>query len=343
MSTTTQTKVYTWSDELEIIPQRNIWADAFERFRQNRAAMVSLAFITFMLLVSVFGPMVSPYDYRKQDLLNVAQPPTAEHWFGTDSLGRDYLTRIMMGGRTAFFVAFFVVTITTVLGVALGAISAFYGGWVDIAIMRLTDTLMSFPHLLLAVFVVAVVRQSAFIDSLASLPFIKEMSLIDYLIVFGCLSIIGWSGKARLIRGQVLSLMKKEYIEAERAIGAPSRMIIRDHLIPNAMGPIIVAVSAQFGGNMLAEASLSFLGIGIRPPGASWGNMINENLVTWRYQPHLLAMPGIVLALMVLAFNFLGDGVNDAMNPRQRRKRAAGEAAAMLAGVGAAAANGRAG
>ena len=330
MSATGQTRrVYSWSDDLELIPQRDIWVDAFDRFKENRAALISLGFIIFMLLVSIFGPMISPYDYREQDLLNVAQPPSWEHWFGTDSLGRDYLTRIMMGGRTAFFVAFFVVTITTVLGVAIGAASAFFGGWVDIAIMRITDTIMSFPHLLLAAFVVGMVRNPV-VDFLSQYQFLRDLALIDYIIVFGALSLVGWAGKARLIRGQVLSLMKREFIEAERAIGAPWYLIIRDHLVPNAMGPIIVAVSAQFGANMLAEASLSFLGIGIRPPGASWGNMIYENLITWRYQPHLLAMPGIVLALMVLAFNFLGDGVNDALNPRQRRRWTPGEAADWL-------------
>jgi peptide/nickel transport system permease protein len=320
MSSASQAKaVFSWTDELEAIEQRNLWADAVERFVRNRMAVASLGGVVLLLLVSIFGPMISPWDYRDQDLLNVAQPPTAQHWFGTDLLGRDYLTRIMMGGRTAFLVAVLVTSTTTILGVSIGAASAYYGGRIDSTIMRATDVIMSFPHLLLAIFIVGTVR-NPFVAWLNTTP-VRGTELIDYFVVFGALSMVGWPGKARLVRGQVLSLMRREFIEAERAIGAPALLIIKDHLVPNAIGPVIVAISAQMGSVMLLESSLSFLGIGIMPPGASWGNMISENLVSWRYQPHLLAMPGIVLAIAVLGFNFLGDGVNDALNPRLSQRR----------------------
>lgn len=292
--------------------------DAVARFRRNKLAVGSLIFVIFVLLVSIFGPLVSPYDYRRQDLLDVASPPSAAHWFGTDSLGRDYLTRIMMGGRTAFLVAFVVVSLTTVIGVAIGAFSAYMGGWVDGLIMRFTDTILSFPHLLLAMFIAGTLRPRV-ADWANTIPSLRGSILPDILTVFGALAIVSWPGHARLVRGQVLTLRRMEFIEAERMIGASTRRIIKDHLVPNAIGPVIVAVSGEIGGAMLLESSLSFLGIGIQPPGASWGNMISENLVTWRYQPHLLAVPGIVLAVVVLAFNFVGDGLNDALNPRQQR------------------------
>src|SRR5258708_10666105 len=183
----------------------------------------------------------------------------------------------------------------------------------------ISEVVMSFPQLRFTIFIVGTIRNPV-VDWLSQYPFLRDNALIDYVIVFGALSVVEWPGKARLIRGQVLSLMRKEFVEAERAIGAPGRLIIRDHLIPNAIGPVVVAISAQFGSVMIAEAAFSFLGIGIKPPGASWGNMISEKLVTWRYQRHLLAMPGIVLALVVLGCNFLGDGVNDALNPRLRQR-----------------------
>lgn len=304
--------------KVQRVRQRSLWMDALARFRRNKLAVGSLIFVIFVLLVSVFGPLVSPYDYRRQDLLDVAAPPSASHWFGTDSLGRDYLTRIMMGGRTAFLVAFVVVSITTVIGVLLGAFSAYRGGWVDGLIMRVTDTILAFPHLLLAMFIAGTLRPRV-VDWANTIPSLRDTIFPDILTVFGALAIVSWPGHARLVRGQVLSLREMEFIEAERMVGASTWKIIKDHLVPNAIGPVIVAVSGEIGGAMLLESSLSFLGIGIQPPGASWGNMINENLVTWRYQPHLLAVPGIVLAVVVLAFNFLGDGLNDALNPRQRR------------------------
>lgn len=298
--------------------QRNLWLDAFKRFRRNSMAMAGLSLAIFLLVAAWVGPLVSPYDYARQDLLNVNRPPSWSHWMGTDGLGRDYLTRIMMGGRTAFLVAIIVVGISSLLGLIVGAASAFFGGWVDTVAMRFADTILSFPHLLLAMFVVGTVRPPV-VNWLTARGVDREAALPDYLLVFGALAAVGWAGEARLVRSQVLSLRRQEFVTAARAAGAADGRIVRTHLIPNALGPLIVSASAGFGGAMLAESSLSFLGVGIKPPGASWGNMISENLVTWRYQPHLLAMPGIVLAVAVLAFNFVGDGINDALNPRSRR------------------------
>jgi ABC-type dipeptide/oligopeptide/nickel transport system permease subunit len=298
--------------------QRNLWIDAWHSFVRNRLAVAALIFILFVLLAAIFGPMISPYSYTHQDLFHVAQPPTREHWFGTDELGRDFLTRIMMGGRTAFLVAVLVTGVTATLGVLIGALSAYRGGLTDSVLMRLTDVIISFPHLLLATFIAGTVRpQIARVTN--DFAWLRGSTMLDYLTVLGALAIVSWPGYARLVRGQVLSLSHMDFIEAERMIGASTGRIIHHHLVPNAIGPVVVAASATFGQAMLLESALSFLGIGIKPPGASWGNMISDALITWRQQPFLLAMPGIVLSLVVLAFNFLGDGINDALNPRGRR------------------------
>jgi peptide/nickel transport system permease protein len=302
------------------VKQRNLWLDAFDRFRRNRLAVTGLAILIFILVASVVGPWISPYNYLKQDLLAINQRPNWSHPFGTDGLGRDYLTRIMMGGRTAFLLSTWVVAITTLLGVVCGALSAYLGGWVDTLVMRFADTMLAFPHLLLALFLVGTVRPPVTRWLQGIQAFRSNSYLVDYAIVFGALAAVGWAGEARLVRSQILSLREREFVEAERALGASGWRILRAHLIPNALGPVVVSASSQFGGVLMLEAALSYFGVGVRPPGASWGNMVGENMVTWRYDPHLLAFPGIVLAITVLAFNFVGDGVNDALDPRRGRR-----------------------
>jgi peptide/nickel transport system permease protein len=314
--------VFSWTADIETVHQRGLWADAVDRFRKNRAASGSLGFIVFLLLLSIVGPFISPWPYTFQDLSIATQAPSWAHWFGTDSLGRDYLTRVLVGGRTAFVIAIFVTTVSTSVGVVVGAVSAYAGGWVDYVVMRITDVIMSFPHLLLAMFVVGMLRNPivAWMIGMYGVtrnPVFKDTVVVDFVIVFGAIAVVSWPYVARLVRGQVLSLSRTEFIEAERAIGAPVWLIIKDHLVPNALGPVVVSVSVNMGSAMLLESSLSFLGIGIEPPGASWGNMISETLATWRYYPHLLAAPGIVLALAIIGFNFVGDGINDALNPRR--------------------------
>jgi peptide/nickel transport system permease protein len=305
-------------DATQKIEQRNLWIDAVNKFKRNKLALSGITFVAFVALAAIFGPMISPYDYARQDLLHVSAPPSADHWFGTDALGRDYLTRILMGGRTAFLVAIMVTAISTAIGVIIGAVSAFKGGFVDSVLMRSAEVVNTFPHVLLAMFIAGTVRPQ--VEKLTRFSdWLSRSSMVDYLTVFGALAVVMWPFYARLVRGQVLSLRQTDFVVAERMMGASSWRIIKNHLLPNAIGPVVVAVSGSFGGAMLLESSLSFLGIGIQPPGASWGNMISESMVTWRQEPFLLAMPGIVLSLVVLACNFLGDGINDALNPRGRR------------------------
>lgn len=287
-------------------------------FLRNRLALASLIVVAFIVFASFVGPLISPYSYTRQDLFNVSEPPTARHWFGTDALGRDFLTRIMMGGRTAFLVAALVTGIAATLGVLVGAFSAYRSGLVDSVAMRCTDVIIAFPNLILAMFIAGTVRpQIARLTD--DISWLRGNTMLDYLTVFGALAIVSWPSYARLVRGQVLSLRQMDFIEAERMIGASTWRIIKHHLVPNAIGPVVVLVSISFGQAMLLESSLSFLGIGIKPPGASWGNMISDSLVSWRQYPFLLAMPGIVLSVVVLCFNFIGDGINDALNPRSRQ------------------------
>lgn len=305
--------------------QRSLWVDALERLIRNRAAMIGLIISVILLIVAVIGPYIAPHDYIRTDISNIAASPNGTNWFGTDLIGRDIFSRILHAVRTAIFVVVVVVSISTVLGIALGAAAAYLGKWVDDGIMRLTDVVLAFPDLLLVIFVSLTVRQP-FVTWLNGVyqrtqwEFLRDTLFLDYLIVFGALALVSWPGYARLIRGQILSLREQDFIRAQVALGVPDRTIISRHLIPNSIAPVIVAMSIGIGGIILLESSLSFLGFGIQPPGASWGSMITENLIEWRVHPHLVLMPGLTLAVAVIGFNFLGDGLNDALNPRQIRR-----------------------
>jgi len=306
--------------------QRSLWQDAAEQLMRNRLAIFGAIVALLLTFVAIFGPWIAPYDYAEQNLLRINESPSKDHWLGTDGLGRDLYTRILYGARTAFLVGLIVTVGTTVVGVLLGAAGAFLGGWVDYLIMRLADITMAFPDILLAAFISVIFREKVLEAQVYMLErygwTLSEANRVylDYFVIFGALTLVRWYGRARLVRGQILSLREKEFIEAERALGASNWTIILRHLIPNSLGPLVVTITVGFGGAMLSEASLSFLGVGIQPPGASWGAMINDNLGQWRYHPHLVLMPGIALAIVVLGFNFLGDGLNDALNPEQRRR-----------------------
>lgn len=320
-----QISLRTAGDAHEQLQHRSLWLDAWSSAIRNPFAIGGAVIVLFFVLAAAIGPYVTPYSYTEQDLLNAEQPPTWSHWLGTDELGRDFLSRILYGARTAFLVATLVTIVGGTIGVILGATAALSENILGGAIMRLTDTLMAFPNLLLAVFANATLRplvQGWFNDLYAAtdIGFFRSRLFSDYLVVFGVLALVSWPGMARLVRGQVLSLKHAEFVEAARVNGADSRWIIARHLVPNTLGPIIVSLTVAFGSAMLLESSLSYLGVGIQPPGASWGAMISENLDMWRYEPHLVLVPGGVLAVVIFAFNFFGEGLNDALNPRSRRR-----------------------
>lgn len=301
---------------------RGPWHAAMQRMMRNRMAMFGGAIVLFFVFLAIFGPLIAPRDPLLQNLLDTNQEPSRAHWFGTDQLGRDVFSRILVGARTALLISALVTFIAAGLGTIFGLVSAYAGGWIDSAFMRVADLLLAFPPFLLAAFLSATLRppiahQLERLATATGVGFFANREVIDIVVVFGTLAAVSWSGYARLIRSQVLSLREQEFIEAARSIGAPTRTILFRHMLPNSIAPIIVAVSVNFGGAILAAAALSYLGIGVQPPTPAWGQMINTNLAQWRYHPDLILFPGGALALLILGFNFLGDGIADALNPRQ--------------------------
>ena len=304
---------------------RSLWGDAARTFVRNKAGVVGLIIVSIVIVVAIFAPWIAPYDYIDQDWDHIRESPSTMHWMGTDSVGRDLFSRIIMGVRTALIVGFVVSFTIAAIGVLVGGLGALIGGWVDVGLVWLMDGLLNFPALWLAAFISVVTRPIITRFSLAAFEatgwtFWENTVVLDYLVVFFCLSFVWWAPLGRLVRGQVLSLREKEFIEAARAIGASPWWITTGHLVPNVLGLVIVQVSTGFGRVMLAESALSFLGIGIQPPGASLGNMIATGMSTWRADPHLVAMPGLTLALIIVAFVFVGDAINDALNPRIRER-----------------------
>ncbi len=311
----------TETSELKV---RSLWSDAFRRLLRNRLSMVGLIVVLFIYMTAIVGPFVAPYDYLDQNYEEIAVPPNAKHWLGTDDVGRDYLSRLLYAMRTAVMISILVPLLTLIIGMTLGSISAYSGRSVDNIIMRTADIVMTIPTILFAALIntsIAAPLEAVMRDlyKQTGWRFLTNTVYVDYLIVFSALSLISWPGEARLIRGQILSLREQDYVLAARSLGATTKQIILKHLIPNALGPIIVSFTFSMSGAMILEASLSYLGIGIQPPGASLGSMINRSMPTWRNWPHLIAIPAIVLGIVTLAINFLGDGLNDALNPRQSR------------------------
>jgi ABC-type dipeptide/oligopeptide/nickel transport system permease subunit len=307
-----------------MVPTRSLWVEALLRLSRNIPAMLGLMLVVAMFFVAIFAPVLAPYSSTQQDLSQAERPPSLQHLLGTDDLGRDVLSRIIWGARTAALVATIVTLTNITLGVSFGALAGYYGGWVDTLVMRITDFLFAFPGLLFALFIAATIKPSIIEwvrgwEALVGLKGLARSGLLDYFTVILALGLVGWPGMARLVRGQFLTLKQKEFVEGARAIGASSWRIIVHHILPNALSPVIVAVSLGMGGIIISEAVLSFVGIGIQPPNASWGAMIYDNYSFWRTRPHLVLAPGLVLASMVFAFNFLGDGLNDALNPRTRQ------------------------
>lgn len=302
----------------------NLWSDAWKRLRRNKLAVTGLAVVVILLLVALIGPYLTPYDFLSQNLDARNLPPELAHPFGTDDLGRDVLSRVIYGARTAFLVAICVTAIALFIGVVLGAIAGFYGGAFDRFMMWFTDMTMSVPQLLLVVVINASLKQpiSTWMEAmyLQSLnPIWRNSAIIDFVLVFGSMALISWPPYARLVRAQVLSIRNRPYVTAARALGLTNRIILLRYVLPNAMGPLIVAVSAGLGTAMVLESAFSFLGVGVNPPTPSWGNMISDGLRVWTNHPHLLVAPAAVLAVVTVAFNFLGDGLNDALNPKGQK------------------------
>ena len=249
----------------------SLWRDAWERLIKNRRAVLGLAIVVVLLLAAAFGPYLTPYDFLSQNLDERNFPMSSAHWFGTDDLGRDVFSRVLYGARTAFFVAIIVTFIAVILGAALGVIAGYSGGMTDRIIMWLADVTMSIPNLLLVVVINTSLKPplSRWMETqyLATLnPIYRNTMWIDFILVFGSMALIAWPPYARLMRAQVLSIRNRPYVTAARAIGLPPRQIMLRHIAPNALGPLVVAVSAGLGTAMVLESAFSFLGVGVTPP-----------------------------------------------------------------------------
>jgi peptide/nickel transport system permease protein len=301
-------------------PQKARWLVFLARYSRNFFAVLGAFIVIGFVFIGTFAPWIAPYEYNEQDLNRAEIAPGLDHPLGTDRLGRDQFSRMIWATRTALFVAPTSVILGLFIGVLLGAVAGYMGGWVDAVIMRIADVLFAFPGLLFALFVAATIGPRIQ-DWLRQFEFLEEFvrgGLAEYVIVVVALSIVGWPGLARLVRGQMLKLREEPYVEAAYVMGATPWWILTRHLLPNAMPPVIVAVSLGLGGAVLAESTLSFFGIGIQPPVASWGQMLYSNFEFWRQNSAiwLVWTPGLAVALMVFAFNFIGDGLLEALDPR---------------------------
>ncbi|CAG0947535.1 Dipeptide transport system permease protein DppC [Anaerolineae bacterium] len=299
---------------------RSPWFQVLWRITRNPLAFAGLIVVIAFFGVALFANFLAPYPYDKQNLDYIEKAPTLAHWAGTDSLGRDMLSRLIFGARSSAFVVLLVTTVNILLGVPFGAIAGYFGGWVDNLIMRITEILFAFPGLLFTFLIAATIRAPVLEWARANgFRDLANSGYLDYAVVIIALGAIGWAGLARFVRGQVLSTKEREYVISAQAAGVPTWRVIARHILPNALAPIIVSLSMGMGFIALSEGYLSFLGIGLQPPNPSWGNIMAENAGRyWRRYPEmvwLVFIPGALFALIVLAFSFLGDGLNEALNP----------------------------
>lgn len=277
------------------------YKDSFKRLKKNKMAMFCAVIVVALILIAIFAPVIAPYDPYAQDYMAVLQEPNAEHLLGTDEYGRDILSRIIYGTRVSLSVGIVAQLIATLIGVTLGSLAAYYGGWVDAVISRIMEIFAAFPDLIFAM----------------GIMFVIGPGMTN---IFLALGLLTWVRTARMIRGSILQLKEKEYIEAAKASGATPFYIITKHLIPNCISTVIVLVTLGIPNAIMYEASLSFLGMGIVPPTASWGSMISfaQSFIT--YRPTYSIFPGIAIMITVIAFNIFGDGLRDALDPKMKNQ-----------------------
>ncbi|MBP1961405.1 ABC transporter permease [Paenibacillus aceris] len=290
----------TLTGERIVRPSLNYWQDAWRRLKKNRLAMAGLIILVALIVLAIIVPFVSSYDYQTQDLKIKNVSPNAQHWFGTDDFGRDVWTRVWWGTRISLFIGIIAALIDLVVGVIYGGISAYYGGKVDEVMQRAIEIVYAIPFLLIAILLIMVIGSG-----------------ISSIIL--AMAITGWVPMARLVRGQMLTLKEQEFVLASRTLGAsPMRIILRS-LIPNALGIIIVQITFVVPSAIFTEAFLSFIGLGVKPPLASLGNLLSDGANYIRLYPHRLIFPTIIFSLILLSFNLLGDGLRDALDPKMRK------------------------
>jgi len=278
----------------------SLWSDAFIRLRRNKLAMAGGIIIIIIGLTTLIYPFFTKYDFASQDLNAILKGPSQTHLLGTDELGRDVLTRLIYGARTSLMVGIFTQLIVLSIGLPIGAISGANGGKVDNLLMRVVDVVYAFPDLLLIILLRAILGGSIYM-------------------IFLAIGLVSWVGIARLVRGQTLSIKQRDFVTAARVFGGSGGYVTMRHLIPNSLGPIIVAVTFNIPRAIFTEAALTYIGIGVKPPFPSWGAMINDGNKVIFAAPHLVLIPAIAIAILMLSFTFLGDGLRDALDPRLRR------------------------
>lgn len=281
-------------------PPIGYWEDVWLRFKKNKLALIGLTMLAILTFMAIIGPIISPWDYRESDYDHINEFVSKRHWFGTDYLGRDMFTRLWFGARISIFIGITAALIDLVIGVIWGGISGYFGGVVDDVMMRIVDILWGVPYLLVVILLLVVMEPGLWTIILA-------------------MSITGWAGMARLVRGQILQLKEMEYVLAARAVGASPRRIIARHLIPNTMGVVLVNLTMSIPGAIFAEAFLSFIGLGVPMPLASLGTLANEGYQVLLVYPHNVLIPALTISLLILSFNFVGDGLRDALDPRLRQ------------------------
>lgn len=282
------------------IPPTTQGQHAWRRLKANKLAMLGLYTIILIMMIAVVGPWLSSLSYSDQNLLQANKPPSSEHWFGTDSLGRDLFIRVLYGARISLSIGIVASLINLSIGVIYGGIAGFFGGRVDRIMMNLVDILYGIPVLLYVILLMVLLK-----------PGLTN--------IFIALGIAYWLGMARIVRGQILSLKEQEFVLAARTIGASSWQILFRHLLPNCLGPIIITMTLAIPEAIFAEAFLSFIGLGVAAPMASWGVLASEGVTSLRSYPFQLFFPALAISVTMLAFNFLGDGLRDALDPRVRR------------------------
>ncbi len=281
----------------EGVAYTSFYHDAMRRLKKDKIAMVCLFVVAALIIIAIFAPFIAPYEEDYMDVGNELARPSSEHLLGTDEFGRDILSRIIFGSRVSLMVGVVAEAIAVFIGLVVGAIAGYYGGKVDAVLSRIIEIFASFPHILFAIVVM----------------FVLGTGIMNVFIAIG---VVGWTGLARVIRSQIMQLKQKEYVEAARASGGRNMQIIFRHLIPNCLSTIIVVATMNIPSDIMYEASLSFLGLGVQPPQASWGSMISEARKFIRQYPEYSVFPGIALIVTVLAFNLLGDALRDALDPR---------------------------
>jgi peptide/nickel transport system permease protein/oligopeptide transport system permease protein len=281
---------------LEAQENEGILRDIIQAFCQNKMAIIGFGIVVFLILIAVCAPIVTPYDPYTINLDEQLLAPSAKYWLGTDRFGRDLLTRIIYGTRISLMIGLVPSLLSMILGAGLGIISGYYGGKIDFIIMRFADVMIAFPSLLLAMVVMYTLGASLFN-------------------IFIALSLVGWAGTARVVRSQTLSLKEKEFIEAARAIGVRKRTIMVNHIFPNCLPSLIVLFTLRIPEAIMYESSLSFLGVGAQPPTPSWGLLVSKGKEYIFSSPWVAIMPGVAILITVLAFNFMGDGLRDALDP----------------------------